>query len=114
MRRLNQELQQENGVRTNRIKEYNRKKILENHLALQEKLQQKKNEQQLHISSIKKQAIDDHRAKLSRYQSLSKIMKADPYKEEQLKELQSTMLLLNEKLKLGMNIRSTICATPHI
>ena len=105
LQRLNQELQQENAKRMQRMLEHKRKQILENHVVAKAKTLQKKNARQLYDCMVRKQAVDDHVTKDETLKMLGELMKADPYKLNQRSMLVNSLHELNNKLGLNMPLR---------
>ena len=102
LKRLNQELQQENAVRVHRIKEHKRAQIIESHIATQEKNAQKKHALELYDCYMRRQAVLDHKMKQATFEVLGKLMKADPYKNEQRNYLVNALRMLNQQFGLQM------------
>jgi len=101
---LRQELQRDNYTRIQRIEEYKRQKVLNKHLALQERLNQRKQS----INSVQDCAINK---KLSEQEAskfvtklLDKMKTANPNDQDQRERLMKTMSNLNTKYDLGLTL----------
>ena len=102
--KINKEQQIENEARVNRIKEHKRNQIIETHIELQTKNEKKKRDQQYYDCLRRKQTVEKHMAKSKVYELLDKLMRTDPSKTRERKELISKLNEWNEKYKLGMNL----------
>lgn len=104
LRKLNMELQQENSIRINKIKEYKRNQIIEADLAIKEKLKQKKIEQLLHDSNKRKQAVAENTTKKAQTDLLLQEVKKNSFQENKKDLLVSKLRQINLKYHLGVSL----------
>jgi len=105
LRKLNQELQKENAERVNRIREHKRQQIIDAHIAFKEKNEKKKKASLLYDCYLRKQAVNENEARELAYKLMEKLTKTDPSKITEREKLVKTLTDLNEKLKLGMELK---------
>ncbi len=101
---LDQEIQQENMVRLRRMNDYRRRKILEKHEQLKEKIAQRRANTDLMQSCAINKALADNDATKNTFELLSKLMKSDPYRRDQRTRLRTTLSSLNSKFGLGVRL----------
>ena len=102
--KLNEKLQKENEIRTNRMKEYKRKQILMSHLIINEKNAKNKKNLMLYNSYLRKSAIDKNDAKNKVYKLLEELTKIDPRKTNERDLLIKKLNELNDKFDLKINL----------
>jgi histidinol phosphatase-like enzyme len=99
---LRQKVQQENYIRIQRMREYRRQTILNKHLTLQERLNQKK--RNIHLvqdCAINKNLSEQEASKLVT-KLLDRMKTSNPNDQDQRECLMKTMSDLNTKYNLGL------------